>query len=312
MHDPASIDGAVALDHWGLIRARGADAAGFLQSQLTNDVLGLDAAHARWAGWCSAKGRLLASFLVWRDAADDFALACSADLLAPTLKRLTMFVLRAKCRLSDAGAESTLFGVAGQTAARLAGALAPLGRAPLADGATVIRLPDAAGVPRALVEAAAGAAAPGDAPPLATSTWRWLEVRAGVAFVEAATADRFVPQMVNHEIVGAVDFQKGCYPGQEVVARSQYRGTVKRRAFVFDAERPLAAGQEVFHDADPGQPAGMVVMAAPAPDGGWSALVEVKLAALEGGELRAGSTDGAPLVPAGLPYALPAPAGEPA
>jgi len=109
----ASFDGAVRLADWGVIRAAGADAATFLQSQLTQDVRGLDAERATLAGWCSAKGRLLASFVVWRPDPQTVLLACSADVLPAVLKRLSMFVLRAKCKLSDASAEWPLWGVAG-------------------------------------------------------------------------------------------------------------------------------------------------------------------------------------------------------
>jgi len=108
--------------------------------------------------------------------------------------------------------------------------------------------------------------------------------------------------MINFETVGGVDFRKGCYPGQEVVARSQYRGTIKRRMRLFDAPASMAAADEVFHDADPSQPAGLVVNAAPNPDGRWSALVEVKLAALEAGALRLRAPDGPALEPRPLPY----------
>jgi folate-binding protein YgfZ len=133
--------------------------------------------------------------------------------------------------------------------------------------------------------------------------WQWLEVQSGVPTIEAATAEQFVPQMLNFELVGGVDFRKGCYPGQEVVARSQYRGTVKRRMFLFDCAGTAAPGQEVFHSGDAAQPAGMVANAAPRPDGeGCSALVEVKLAALESGSLHLGAADGALLVRADLPY----------
>jgi hypothetical protein len=117
--------------------------------------------------------------------------------------------------------------------------------------------------------------------------------------------------MVNLEVVGGVNFQKGCYPGQEVVARSQYRGTLKRRSFLFEAETEAEAapGAEVYAAADPGQPAGMVAAAAPVPGrpGLSSLLVETKLAALEGeAPLHLGSADGAPLRRTALPYALPA------
>jgi folate-binding Fe-S cluster repair protein YgfZ len=102
-----------------------------------------------------------------------------------------------------------------------------------------------------------------------------------------------------------VNFQKGCYPGQEIVARSHYRGTIKRRMFLFDVDAPATAGQEVFHSADPGQPAGMVANAAPRPDGvGSSALVEIKLAALDGGSIHLGTADGALLTRRELPYAV--------
>ena len=98
-------------------------------------------------------------------------------------------------------------------------------------------------------------------PALDAAAWRWLEVRSGVPRIVAATAEQFVPQMVNLELVGGVNFQKGCYPGQEVVARSQYRGTLKRRAFAVGGAAAMQPGQEIFHGADPGQPAGMVVLA---------------------------------------------------
>ena len=147
-------------------------------------------------------------------------------------------------------------------------------------------------------------------PALSHDDWRWLEVQSGVPRIEAATVDRFVPQMVNLEVIGGVDFRKGCYPGQEIVARSQYRGTLKRRMALFDCEAPPHAGQDVFHSDDPQQPAGMVVNAATSPMGGSSALVEIKLAAMEGGSVRLGTADGPVLVARALPYAVPAGASD--
>jgi hypothetical protein len=138
------------------------------------------------------------------------------------------------------------------------------------------------------------------------SVWDWLEVRAGVARVVAATVEQFVPQMVNLELTAGVNFQKGCYPGQEVVARSQYRGTLKRRMFHMTAAGPLQAGQEAHHSSDSGQPAGMVALAAAIPGdsaGRYSALVECKSALVTAeGELTAG---GVRLMPEELPYPLP-------
>jgi tRNA-modifying protein YgfZ len=282
-------DGAARLTDWGVIRAAGAEAASFLQSQLTQDVLGLDAQRATLAGWCSAKGRLLASFVVWRPAADELLMACSADVLPAVLKRLSMFVLRAKCKLSDASNELPLWGVAGTAATvstwRRAGDL--------------IGLPPARGVARALLA--------GDAPALPAldaNAWSWLEVASGVPRIVSATVEQFVPQMVNFEVVGGVNFQKGCYPGQEIVARSQYRGTVKRRAFVFESPAAAAPAQEIFHSADREQPAGMVANAA-SWQGRHLLLAEVKLAALDGGALHLGSADGPLLTRADMPYAVP-------
>jgi tRNA-modifying protein YgfZ len=303
-------EGALRLSDWGLIRAQGPDAASFLHGQLTQDTNSLREGTARLAGYCSPKGRLLASFIVWRAPAatpDTLYLACSADLLAPTLKRLSMFVLRAKCKLSDATAALPLYGLAGATAAAWLGDSAPATPWASTDlgAGQLIRLPDAQGTPRWLLAQPAEAAAPA-LPALPAETWAWLEVHSGVARITAATAEQFVPQMVNLELVGGVNFQKGCYPGQEIVARSQYRGTLKRRALVFDSAATLAVGQEVFHSADASQPAGMVALAAPRPGGGCSALVEVKLAALDDGSLHAGTADGPLLVRGSLPYAIPA------
>ena len=307
MTDTTALSGALRLADWGLIRAQGADAASFLHSQLTQDVTALGTTEARLAGFCSAKGRLQASFVLWRGDADTVFLACSADLLAATLKRLSMFVLRAKCKLSDASAEWAIHGLAGAEAAVWLADGAPAkawGVLPAGEG-WAIRLPDAAGQPRFLLVQAVAAAAPA-LPPLTPEAWRWLEVHSAVARIVAATAEQFVPQMVNLELVGGVNFQKGCYPGQEIVARSQYRGTLKRRAMLFDTTADAVPGQEVFHSADPGQPAGLVVLAARRPGGDSSALVEIKLAALEAGSLHLGAADGPLLARRALPYTIPA------
>ncbi|MBT9485930.1 MAG: folate-binding protein YgfZ [Rubrivivax sp.] len=281
------LTGHVALTDWGLIRARGEDSRSFLHGQLTQDMLTLAPGETRLAGYCSAKGRLLASFVVWLDG-DDVLLACSADLLPATLKRLSMFVLRAKCKLSDATAELPLHGLVGDAVAATAV------QRPIA------RLPDALGLPRALCvgEPPAGSALDGE-------LWRWLEVHSGVARIVGATAEHFVPQMVNLELVGGVNFQKGCYPGQEIVARSQYRGTLKRRAYVVSGDSPLQPGQEIFSPAEPEQPVGEVVLAA-APAGRTpAALVELKIAAAPG-PLHAGSATGPALRLGALPYNFPA------
>ena len=297
------LTGAAALDHWGILRARGDDAASFLHGQLTSDFTSIGPNDVRLAGFCSAKGRLQASFIAWKATDGDVLLACSRSVLAATLKRLSMFVLRARCKLSDATAEFALHGLVGPAATEAANGLAPWQRRD-ADGVTVIRLPDAAGLARAwrVAPVAAGALSP----TVSLDAWRWLEVQSGLPLIEAATVDAFVPQMLNLELLGGVDFKKGCYPGQEIVARSQYRGTIKRRMFLFDVDAVATAGQEVFHSGDPAQPAGLVVNTAPRPGtDGSSALVEVKLAALGEGSLHLGAADGPALRQSPLPYPLP-------
>lgn len=307
-------DGACSLADWGVILATGPDSAAFLHGQLTQDMLHLGESQARLAGYCSAKGRLLATFTAWRSAPEQIALACSADLLPATLKRLSMFVLRAKCRLTAGDGQLALYGLAGPSAerwlAQTSGAALPV--APwsvLALGSTgghqAIRLPSGNPTSRWLLVQPHDLPAP-PLPALSRARWDWLEVRSGLVRVVAATVEQFVPQMVNLELTGGVNFQKGCYPGQEVVARSQYRGTLKRRMFLMTADGPLVPGQEVHHSADPGQPAGMVVLAAPemaGPPCVHAALVECKSALMGApGALTVGSVR---LKPAELPYSLP-------
>lgn len=297
--------GLVRLSDWGVIRARGDDAGSFLHGQLTNDIQHLDADGARLAGYCSPKGRLLASFVVWRGGEGEVLLTCSAELLAATLKRLSMFVLRAKCRLDDASAELPLWGLAGTEATAALGAQATAWRHVATGSGDLITLPPAhvegIEVPRALL---AGGAPP-PLPSLEPETWRWLEVMSGVPRIVSATVEQFVPQMVNLELVGGVDFKKGCYPGQEVVARSQYRGTLKRRGYVLESPSPLAPGAELFDAADPTQPAGVVALAA-GHAGRHAALAALKTETARHGDLRAGSADGAALtVLAQQPCAIP-------
>jgi len=297
----SSLEGTCALTHLGAIRAQGEEAARFLHSQLTQDTVLMRADEARLAAFCNAKGRMLASFVVVARDPQDFLLITARDLLAPTLKRLSMFVLRSKVKLTDATADVDLVGLAGNAAAAAEG-LAPWQKRE-SGPAQVVRLYPADGVPRALWIAPAGTPAPAGAA-LSLDDWTWGEVRSGVAPVTAATVEAFVPQMLNYESVGGVNFKKGCYPGQEVVARSQFRGTLKRRAFLVHAEGVLRAGQEVFHAADPEQPAGQVALAAPAPNGGFDAIVAIQLSATQGGQLAAGSVDGPALTLLPLPYAL--------
>jgi folate-binding protein YgfZ len=293
------LNGVAALPHLGVIRAHGEDAVRFLQNQLTQDFALTQPHEARLAAFCTAKGRMLASFVGVKTAPDHILLVCSRDILPTTLKRLSMFVLRSKVKLSDASGEYALYGLAGEAAQPDA---APWHFRTDGEGWRVQLYPGD-GQPRALWIGPADAAAPAG-PSLATDTWLWGEVRSGIAMITAPIVEAFVPQMLNYESVGGVNFKKGCYPGQEVVARSQFRGTLKRRAFVAHTEGELAAGQEVFQAGDPEQPAGIVAQAARAPEGGWDAIVSLQLAAADAGDLHAGRLDGPALRLLPLPYLL--------
>ena len=202
------------LTRYGLLSVTGTDARAFLHAQLTNDIEHLGADHAALAGWCSAKGRLLASFLVI-PTADGFLLQIARDLAAPVAKRLSMFVLRSKVKIAD---ESESWEQFGEWDAAL-----PSADVSWNGKVATVRV----GERRYLQLAPRGELK--DAVNADEVQWVLQEIRAGRPLITSATQDQFVPQMVNFEQLGGVDFKKGCYPGQEIVARAQYRGAVKRR-----------------------------------------------------------------------------------
>lgn len=293
----AVVTGVTTLPELGVIRAVGEDAAKFLHGQLTNDFSLLGLSEARLAAFCSAKGRMLASFIGFKRTHQEVLLVCHRSVLPATLKRLQMFVLRAKVQLSDA---SEAFALRGLT---LAAPLPAWSKTDGADGSHTIGLYPANGQARALWVAPAEVVAP-DAPALPPGQWDWLEVMAGIATVSLPIAETFVPQMLNYESVGGVNFKKGCYPGQEVVARSQFRGTLKRRAYLVQSPESLTVGQDVFHSSDAEQPCGTVASAAAHPAGGWNAIVSLQTSATADGSLNAGSPQGPMLALLPLPYPL--------
>lgn len=309
MPDTATDGSGIAeLTHLGLIRVAGVEAAKFLQSQLTQDVALLGMSEARLAAFCNAKGRMQASFVLFKRSHEEVLMVCSRDILAATLKRLSMFVLRAKARLSDASNDFVLHGMAGNAIESIAGGGYPAWAKVDIDAANLVFLYPGAGHSRAIWCAPTGTPPPAGSR-IDLSLWQWLEVRSGVAMITGPIVEAFVPQMLNYESVGGVSFRKGCYPGQEVVARSQYRGTLKRRAMLLSLPPgvgpALVEGLEVFHDSDPAQPAGLVALAARGLDGEQLALVELKLALAESpGELRLGAADGPALRLEPLPYLL--------
>jgi folate-binding protein YgfZ len=227
-------------------------------------------------------------------------------LIPQTVKRLSMFVLRAKAKLSDASDDFQLLGLAGDAVTQALSGAPSMAVEPwlrhAAGAADVLTLYPALGHVRAFWIAPKDEAVPtGSA--MSAELWQVGEVMSGIAWVELATFEAFVPQMLNYESVLGVDFKKGCYPGQEIVARSQFRGTLKRRAFIVQSEVALIAGQEVFSSLDATQPCGLVAQAA-SEGAGHVAVLELQLSATENSSLHLGAADGPVLHLLPLPYPL--------
>ena len=314
-----SPSGVLSPSNWGLILAEGPDAGSFLQGQLTNDVLLLPAGQSRFSGYCSAKGRLLASFIVLKISADKFLLVCHQNLIAATVKRLSMFVLRAKVKLTDASSEFQVLGYLGQAAADISPALvaaAPWHVSQQAESYFIQLHPGktSTGTLARVLQISQNRTSDdtplktAPAPSISSQDWQLAEVLSGISMVQTESSEAFVPQMLNYESVEGVSFKKGCYPGQEVVARSQFRGTLKRRAFVVSCSEPMHVGQEVFSADDKEQACGVVSSAAkfePARShkAQWWGIASLQLSALQNA-LHLGQADGAVMQAHALPYPL--------
>lgn len=306
------------LPYLGFIDVGGAQALAFLHSQLTNEVQHQPHGTAQLNAYCQAKGRMLASFVQWqRDEAGErqVMLAVSREIAAPVAKRLSMFILRAKARVADVSEKLVAFGWIGApeaapelpASAPVASPSAVLALEQTTDCA-IMRMADAWDQRRYLIVATVESAPAlwdalsAGAHRVGPSLWRLSEIHAGMPRIVAATQERFVPQMVNYELIGGVSFKKGCYPGQEIVARSQYLGKLKRRMFLAAAAvTEIAAGDDVVQVGS-AEPVGVVVNAEPNGGGGSDLLVETTIAATEGTL----SVRGAALTLLPLPYALPA------
>jgi tRNA-modifying protein YgfZ len=328
------------LQDWSCISVIGPDAVDFLQNQLTNSVksiantpaasIALPHQQNRFAGYCSAKGRLMASFWIMRqdtaasaegnESQPAFYLFISKDLAASLAKRLSMFVLRSKVKVLDLTESIEMFGFATESNVS-SEALIKLTGMP---GILNAELPAVSinqvqtrryifAVPKNQSTTAIEVIGSlGQIDGAALEAWNWLEIQSAIPRITQATFEQFVPQMINMESLKGIDFQKGCYPGQEVVARSQYRGTIKRRLHVAhlnheaDHQAEILPGNEIFHSEDPSQPCGMVVLAAPHPlvKDRVDIQVECKLEALQSGSVHLGSATGPALSFSTLPYPL--------
>jgi tRNA-modifying protein YgfZ len=310
----AARDKSVACDlaPLSVLEISGPDAAAFLQGQLSNDVMALAESGAQFTSYNSPKGRMLANFVLWRTDAETFRALLPTDVAAGVQKRLAMFVLRSKVSLADVSQRIARFGLGGPTAADAL--RSAFGTVPAvftivgADGAMLLGLPG----PRFVVtapleaEAAIGMRLARDAVRAPFAVWQWLTIRAGVPVVTAPMQDRLIAQVANWDVLGGVSFRKGCYTGQEIIARMQYLGRQKERLFAFHADTvAVAAGARVFVHGFGDQACGTVVNAAPAPEGGSDILAVMQVEAVDAGDLHLEAPHGPALVRWPLPYIVP-------
>ncbi|HEX4842218.1 MAG TPA: folate-binding protein [Limnobacter sp.] len=241
------------LNRWGVIAVEGEDAVTFLQAQLSNDVAGMAEGQVRLAAFCTAKGRMLGSFFVLRQASK-VLLVTRTDTVEPLVKRLSMFVLRSKCKVRNACADYALAFLPNTEAA---GPMRVLWRN---DGAAVVSLRSLAGATPGFSVHPVATAEPLQAQ-ASDDAFEHVLQQLGVAYITQTTVEMFIPQAVNFDLVGGVSFSKGCYPGQEIVARSHYLGKVKRRAFPATASHPLpiAAGTDVWQQGKTNEPSGLII-----------------------------------------------------
>jgi len=305
------------LDYHGVIGAHGADAAGFLHGQLSNDVQSLDAAGSRLAALCTPKGRMLGLARLFRND-DGVYLRLPADTLESVLQRLRMYVLRAQVSLEDVSGNFIRIGVSGREAPaeiHKAAGHCPADVDTVTHGGrlSIVRVPGA--VPRFEVYATALDAARDfwdalnvQGAPVGAAAWRLLEIQAGLPTLFAANSEQFVPQMANLQLVNGVSFKKGCYPGQEIVARMQYLGTLRRRMYLgrIGQDATVPPGAELFSGSDASQAIGRIVDAQPHPDGGQLALAVLRIESADASDVFLHSPAGPAFELQPLPYPFPA------
>jgi folate-binding protein YgfZ len=301
------------LGHLGVISVHGKDAAEFLQGQFSNDVRQVDEGHNQLSAYCTPKGRVLGLFRLFKRGGT-YYLRLPLDTLDAVLERLRRYVLRAEVTLEDATDNFIRIGVTGKEASEELGAV--IGSLPEQEGAvvhtqdlSVLRVP---GVhPRYEVYALSYEAARSlwdslnvRGAPVGLNAWQLTEIQAGLPTVYASTAEQFIPQMLNLQLIDGVNFRKGCYPGQEIVARTQYLGALKRRMYAgrIAADTPPSPGDALYTTEDNVQAAGQLVDAQPHPDGGYAALAVLQISAAEASDLHLGSSDGPAFTLEALPY----------
>jgi folate-binding protein YgfZ len=289
----ATANGEVLADlsHRGLLQADGEDTVTFLQGQVTNDIKLLDGQHSQYAGYCNPKGRLLALFFAFTHHGR-LHLQLHGALQESILKRLKMYVMRAKVTISDASENICCIGIAGKNTEELLKNI--FGGIPTqthelisTETGTLIRMPGPDLIPRYQIFVAAENAADlwkqleAHATAIGKPCWDWLEIQSGIPEISPAIQEEFVPQMINLDALDAINYKKGCYTGQEIVARTHYLGKIKRRtqlAHIAADQMPLAGDEVLGGDS---ASIGKIVRSAPSPDGGFDVLAELRLESLQ-------------------------------
>ena len=306
------------LGQFGTLRVSGEEAQSFLQNLLSNDIREVSSTRAQLSSFNTAKGRMLASLLIWKEG-EDYLLQLPRVLCEPMRKKLGMFVLRAKVKIADASDEIVSLGLSGANAQQvLTGQFGELPQLPLdfisTGQAGIIRIGDTrfqinTGAPLA---PALWQTLSRHAQPVGSVCWDWLNIRSGIPVILPQTQEQFFAQMVNFDLAGGVSFKKGCYPGQEIVARMQYLGHLKRRMYLahidgahLDSADMPQAGDELCSADTEGQPSGMIVNASPAPSGGCDVLAVVQIASREAQTVHWKSSHGAVLQFLPTPYLPP-------
>jgi tRNA-modifying protein YgfZ len=300
------------LAQFGLIRFSGVEAQTFLHSQLSCEVAAFKPGKSTYGGYCTPKGRVLATFLLWR-AGDDFFVQLPSSLREPIQKQISKYILRSKVKATDASSDWTIIGTAGVDAGKLVQRVvgnAPQGLHELSQtkDLMVIRLPGDRCEVVAARDASTGIldSLSDDARKADPDYWDWLDIRAGVPVVLPATQEAFVPQMVNLDLIGGLSLTKGCYPGQEIVSRMHFRGTLKQRMYLANiagSDRPQP-GEKLYSSGFGEQACGTIVNAARSPESGHDLLAVIQMASAEQGDVRWKTPDGPALRMFPLPYDL--------
>jgi folate-binding protein YgfZ len=316
----ASRDGTVLCDlsQFGILKVSGEEAQSFLQNLCSNDIKAVTPGQAQLSSLNTAKGRVLATFLIWQTGSD-YYLHLPAALTAPIQKKLSMYVLRAKVKIEDVSAQLVCLGLAGKEAAALL--QTHLGEIPQSTlavtqhaNAGIMRIGDdrfqintsAEHAPALWQQLSA------QANPVGSPCWDWLNIRAGIPVVQPATQEQFVLQMLNLDILGGVSFKKGCYPGQEIVARMHYLGKLKQRTYLAHVDSATAPqpNDALYSDDYAGQVSGNILNAAPAPQGGYDVLASLHSSTVKDARIvHWQSPEGAVLSFEPLPYPFPAESG---